>query len=116
MNPSRQVQRDGETIRSRVRVPSQRGGQHIPGAPPLGTNKYKYDRAALHQLLWERRDHFHKVTVNCEELAKDIGASSVRTASFVRELVAQGRLRLLRRGQYQIRTYIVIDPLAHSAT
>jgi hypothetical protein len=103
-------------VRSRVRVPSRRGGQHIPGAPTLGTNKYKYDRGALHQLLWDRRDHLNKVDVNCEELAVEIGASSVRTASFIRELVAQGRLELLRRGLYQIRTYSVVDPLACSAT
>jgi hypothetical protein len=114
MNPTRRLQPEPETVRSWVRVPSQRGGQHVPGAPTLGTNKYKYDRGALHQLLWHRRDHLNKVTVNCEELAVEIGASSVRTASFVRELVAQGRLTLLHRGHYQIGTYIVIDPLTYS--
>lgn len=64
----------------------------------------------IHEFLWERARPTRRIKVNTRHLARDLECSADRAKVLLFRLVAEGRIRVVGRGQYQVPTYLVSDP------
>lgn len=77
-----------------------------------GSNQFgpKIDRDALHQLLWERTDSFGRIKFEQKKLAEELGRQRNNLNRIIKEMKADGRLKVIKKFKSGIGVYHVMDP------
>lgn len=75
----------------------------------------KLDRAALHQYLWRKANDRGRLEIKINDLAEALQVERGHMGRIIREMVDDGRLRLVNRGVSNVGTYSVVSPVGFDA-
>lgn len=71
----------------------------------------KLDREALHRYLWKQADDHGRLEIKINDLAEKLQLGRGHMGRIIREMVEDGRLRLVNRGVSNVGTYSVVSPV-----